>query len=63
MSKGTSIDWPNICQVPVIIPIFNTFMTRKASDGVLASFLHKREELGTRLSFVSHQRITTIGYG
>jgi hypothetical protein len=49
MSKGTNIDWPNICQVPVIIPIFNTFMTRKASDGILASFLHKREEHGNKV--------------
>jgi hypothetical protein len=39
MSKGTNKYWPNIGQVPVIIPIFNKFMTRKASDGVLASFL------------------------
>jgi hypothetical protein len=59
MSKGTNKYWPNICQVPVIIPILNIFMSRKA--GVLLSPT-RGKSLGTRLSFVSHQRIT-IGYG
>jgi hypothetical protein len=49
MSKGTNKDWPNICQVPVIIPIFNIFMSRKA--GVLLSST-RGNSLGT-----------TIGYG
>jgi hypothetical protein len=60
MTKGTNKDWPNIYQVPVIIPIFNIFMSRKA--GVLLSST-RGKSLGTRWSFVSHQRITTIGYG
>ena len=29
MTKGTNKDWPNIYQVPVIIPIFNIFMSRE----------------------------------
>jgi hypothetical protein len=40
-----------ICRVPVIIPIFNIFMSRKA--GVLLSST-RGKSLGTRLSFVSH---------
>jgi hypothetical protein len=51
MSKGTNKYWPNICQVPVVIPIFNIFMSRKA--GVLLSST-RRKSLGTRLSTIGH---------
>ena len=47
MSKGTNKDWPNICQVPAIIPIFNTdFHVQKSR---WTSFLHKREEPGNEV--------------
>jgi hypothetical protein len=46
ISKGTNKDWPNICQVSVIIPVFNIFMSRKA--GVLL-FSTKKEEPGNEV--------------